>query len=131
MKNGGYQDMKRFLLLTLILPVIFLVSCGSSSVEQITAIEAKTMMDNDSSIVLVDVRTLSEYNEEHIPGAILLTLDYISSEAENVIPDKSATYIIYCRSGNRSATASAELARMGYEHIYDMGGIIDWPYDTV
>jgi rhodanese-related sulfurtransferase len=134
--------MKRLLLLLLALPIIFLVSCGNSSLEQttvatnntfevITASDAKDMMDNDSTIILVDVRELFEYQSEHIPGATLLPLGNIGSEAGSVLPDKSATYIIYCRSGNRSNTASQQLVDLGYESIYDMGGIIDWPYDTV
>ncbi len=122
--------MKKFMLLALFIPFLFLVSC-SSSVTKITAQEAKSMMDSDSSIVLVDVRTAEEYNDEHIPNAILLPLDDIEDKADNVISDKNGIYIIYCRSGNRSATASSQLASMGYENIYDMGGIIDWPYDTV
>jgi phage shock protein E len=47
-----------------------------------------------------------------------------------MIPDKEATYIIYCRSGNRSATAAQQLIDLGYQNVYDMGGIIDWPYET-
>jgi rhodanese-related sulfurtransferase len=48
-----------------------------------------------------------------------------------VIPDKNATYYIYCRSGNRSAIAATELVIMGYMNVYDMGGIQDWPYETI
>lgn len=129
--------MKKFLLLMLVLPIVFFVSCGSSSsevistFEVITASEAKNMMDNDSSIVLVDVRELYEYEAEHISGATLLPLSEIETKATTVLPDKTVTYIIYCRSGNRSNTASQQLVDMGYKSIYDMGGIIDWPYDTV
>ncbi|MBN2876778.1 MAG: rhodanese-like domain-containing protein [Bacilli bacterium] len=122
--------MKKLMLFALIIPFLFLVSC-SASVRDISPQEAKSMMDNDSSIVLVDVRTAEEYNDEHIPSAILLPLDTIQANASKVLPDKNATYIIYCRSGNRSADASSQLASMGYKNIYDMGGIIYWPYDTV
>jgi phage shock protein E len=122
--------MKKLLLFTLLIPLLFIVSCGSGY-HVITPQEGKAMLDNDSSIVLVDVRTASEYNEEHIPHAILLPVDEIESRADKVIPDQSATYIIYCRSGNRSAQASQILSDLGYKNIYDMGGIIDWPYDTV
>jgi rhodanese-related sulfurtransferase len=47
-----------------------------------------------------------------------------------MMPDMEATYIVYCRSGNRSATAAQMLIDLGYQNIYDMGGIIDWPYET-
>jgi len=101
------------------------------SFEVISATEAKTMLDNDDSIILLDVRTQSEYDTEHIAGATLLPLDQISANASDVIPDKNATYIVYCRSGNRSNQASQILVDLGYSSIYDMGGIINWPYDTV
>ncbi|MBI9009412.1 MAG: rhodanese-like domain-containing protein [Tenericutes bacterium] len=123
--------MKKLLFVLLVLPVIFLVSCGSNSFEVITAGVGKEMMDNDSTIVLVDVREPSEYQEEHIPGAILLSLGDIDSRAETVLEDKTVTYIVYCRSGNRSNEAAQKLVALGYESIYDMGGIIDWPYTTV
>ncbi len=114
-----------------VLPLIWLFACSTSGVNVISAAEGKAMMDADDTIVLIDVRTQAEYNEEHIPGALLLPLDTIESNAETFIPNKELTYIIYCRSGNRSQQASIILIDLGYEHIYDMGGIIDWPYDTV
>ncbi len=124
--------MKKILLVLTVVLSIFLVSCGSSSgVQNITAAEAKTMRDNDSSVIFVDVREQYEYDAEHIQAAILLPLATIDTDAVNVIPDKTAVYIIYCRSGNRSATGSQALIDLGYENIYDMGGIIDWPYGTV
>ncbi len=124
--------MKKGLLLLIAFITIFMVSCsGGNGFETISAAEAKTMMDADSSIILLDVRTASEYNEEHIEGASLLPLDDIEATASKVISNKTATYIVYCRSGNRSNQASEILVDLGYENIYDMGGIIDWPYDTV
>ena len=124
--------MKKGLLLLIAFFTIFMVSCSDrTGFEVISAIEGKAMMDEDASIILLDVRTSVEYNNEHIEGAMLLTLDNIEATANRVIPDKTATYIIYCRSGNRSNQASELLVDMGYENIYDMGGIIDWPYDIV
>ncbi|XMB72650.1 rhodanese-like domain-containing protein [Mycoplasmatota bacterium WC30] len=124
--------MKKSLLLLITFFTIFLVSCsGGTGFETISAAEGKIMMDEDASIILLDVRTASEYNEEHIEGARLFPLDDIETTASKVISDKTATYIIYCRSGNRSNQASQLLVDMGYENIYDMGGIINWPYDTV
>ncbi len=123
--------MKKYLLLMMTLLTVFLVSCQSTTYETISASVAKSMMDNDSSIILVDVRTQEEYDKEHIQDAVLLPLDSIETDADEVIPDKSAVYIIYCRSGNRSQTASELLVSLGYENIYDMGGIIYWPYATV
>jgi len=61
---------------------------------------------------------------------VLLPLDDIPQQAESVLPDKDATIIIYCRSGRRSAIAAEELLNMGYKNVYDLGGILDWPYET-
>ena len=97
----------------------------------ITAEQGKAMLDEDSTIILVDVRTTEEFQEEHIPGAILVPIDELETLAPEMMPDKEATYIVYCRSGNRSATAAQQLVDWGYKNIYDMGGIIDWPYETV
>lgn len=125
-------------LLALLIAVAF-TGCGTTkepadaeipSVVNITAEEGKTMMEEDATIILVDVRTEDEYKEEHIPGALLLPVDNLESLAPEMISDKEAVYIIYCRSGNRSATAAQQLIDLGYQNIYDMGGIIDWPYET-
>ena len=126
---------KVFLILFLML---VLVSCGSTTSNnsdyaptKISAETAKEMLDQNSEIILVDVRTKSEYDEGHIEGALLLPLDTISEDAQDKIPNKNKIYIIYCRSGNRSNTASNLLTSMGYAFVYDMGGIIDWPYEIV
>ena len=104
---------------------------GKPTVTNITAEQGKDMMSQDEGIVLVDVRTEAEFTEEHIPGSILVPVDELASLAPEMMPDKEAAYIIYCRSGNRSASAAQQLIDMGYQKIYDMGGIIDWPYETV
>ena len=50
--------------------------------------------------------------------------------AAEVIPEKDSTVLVYCRSGNRSKTASSTLAELGYTNIYEFGGINTWPYET-
>lgn len=100
------------------------------NVVNLTAEEGKAMMEEDPAIILVDVKTQEEYTEEHIPGALLVPVEELESLAPDLISDKEATYIVYCRSGNRSATAAQLLIDLGYKNIYDMGGIIDWPYET-
>ncbi len=123
--------MKKILLLIAILPMLFIISCGSQSFEVISAREAKDMLDNDSSIVLIDVREQDEYLDEHIPNAVLLPLGELESRLVGKYPDKSTTFIIYCRSGNRSNEAAEIFVELGYTNVYDMGGIIDWPYTTI
>lgn len=83
--------------------------------------------------LLLDVRTLQEFNEVRIPGAVLLPVDRIdaATAAAAIGPWKDRTVIVYCRSGNRSRSAVSALARLGYTKLYDLGGIIDWPYETV
>ncbi len=132
--------MKKNSMIILIIFFIALVGCSNannlnnkdeevSKVTKITAEEAKNRLDNEKNIILVDVRTPEEYKTEHIKDAILLPLDIINEKAGEVIPDIDAIYFVYCRSGNRSATASAILVEMGYKNIFDLGGIIDWPYE--
>ncbi len=117
--------------------LIALVSCAeATTIEQnepqlINATTGKTMMDENPDIILVDVRTQSEFDEGHIEGALLLPLDSLSSNAQKVLKDKTAIIIVYCRSGNRSATAIDLLYDLGYANLYDMGGIINWPYGIV
>ena len=113
---------------------LLLGGCGgtpaNATYQQITQAEAKEMMDTQEVIVL-DVREQSEYASGHIPGAVLLPVGTISEEtASEVIPDKAATVLVYCRSGNRSKTAAAKLAELGYTAIYEFGGITTWPYAT-
>jgi len=104
---------------------------ADSSPKTISAAEGKAMMEDDENIILIDVRTESEYLESHIAGAILVPLDDISTLASQKMSDLNATYIVYCRSGRRSAEAVALLDEMGYTSLYDMGGIINWSYGTV
>lgn len=93
--------------------------------------EAKQMMDEDEDVIVVDVRTEEEYAAGHIPGALLIPNETIEGEMPALLPDSSATILIYCRSGNRSMQASVKLLEMGYDYIYDFGGINGWPYDIV
>ena len=92
--------------------------------------EAKINLDADKSIILLDVRTPEEYADVHIPGSILIPLDTLQNAAEKKLTNKDATIYVYCRSGNRSASASKILADLGYKNIYNIGGIATWPYET-
>lgn len=96
---------------------------------KISAAEAKEMMDQ-SEVTIVDVRTLQEYKGGHVPGAINIPNEEILDTEPELLKDKDATLLVYCRSGVRSKDASDKLVRMGYKNVYDFGGIIDWNYDT-
>ena len=80
---------------------------------------------------MLDVREQSEYDAGHIPGAVLLPSGSVQQMAADVLPDKDAKILVYCRSGNRSRTAANVLVSLGYTQVYDFGGIINWPYDVV
>lgn len=125
--------MKRILPLLLFL-LSLLTGCGGNasdtSYHQITQEAAKQMMDTQEVIIL-DVREQEEYDSGHIPGAVLLPVGTIDeTTAAEVIPKKDSTVLVYCRSGNRSKTASSALAELGYTNIYEFGGINTWPYET-
>lgn len=96
----------------------------------IEAQEAKKMIDA-GDVIIVDVRTDAEYAEKHIPDAINIPVESITAEKPDQLPDLDQTILVYCRTGIRAAAASKKLAEIGYTKIYDMGGIVDWPYDTV
>ena len=98
--------------------------------EQITAEDAKKIMDSGEKFILLDTREQEEFDDEHIPGAILIPYTEITSKAEKMIPDKSQLILVYCRSGRRSKIASESLAMLGYINVKEFGGIIDWPYET-
>lgn len=116
--------------------LLLLTGCGAGGAseekgyQQISQEEAKEMMDNQEVLIL-DVREQDEYDSGHIPGAVLLPVGSITVEtAAEVIPEKDATVLVYCRSGNRSKTAAKALAELGYTGIYEFGGITTWPYDV-
>jgi len=125
--------MKR--MIPLLLSLLLLAGCGGnaaseSTYQQITQEEAKEMMDTQE-VVILDVREQDEYDSGHVPGAVLLPVGTIDeTTAAQVIPEKDSTVLVYCRSGNRSKTASAALADLGYTNIYEFGGINTWPYET-
>ncbi|MCD8157525.1 MAG: rhodanese-like domain-containing protein [Clostridiales bacterium] len=93
--------------------------------------EAKKLLDGDKNLILVDVRTKEEFEESYIEGARLLPLDEIEERAGEVLPDKNRQVMVYCQSGKRSKAAAEFLDNMGYKHIYDMGGLIDWPFELI
>ena len=98
--------------------------------EQITAEDAKKLMDTESDFIIVDARTEEEFAEGHIPGAILIPEYEIADRAPAELPDKDQLILVYCRSGRRSKIASQALADLGYTNVKEFGGIIGWPYEV-
>ncbi len=103
----------------------------SLTYEQITAEQAKTIMDTEKDYIIIDARTEEEFAEGHIKNAILIPEYEIAERAEKELPDKEQLILVYCRSGRRSKIASEELVKLGYTNVKEFGGIIDWPYEVV
>ncbi len=146
--------MKKLLYITSILLCILLSACGEATsigiiggsdgptsilvsekgekemYKQITAEEAKKIMDSGEDYILLDVREQDEFDAGHIPGAILIPYTEIERKAESLLPDKNKQILVYCRSGRRSKIASESLAKLGYANVKEFGGIIDWHYEV-
>ena len=121
----------------LLLAVLFLTACGQDNENgqgavyvNITAVEAKQIMDSEKGYIILDVRTQEEYDQGHIPGAIVISHEEITEKAEEVLTDKDKLILVYCRSGRRSKLAAEALVELGYTNIKEFGGIIDWPYEV-
>ena len=121
----------------IILAMMLLTACGQKkenapegSYMNITAQQAKEIMDTEDGYVILDTRTQEEYNQGHIPNAILIPYDEILEKAETVLTDKNQLILVYCRSGRRSKLAAEDLVKLGYTNIKEFGGILDWPYEV-
>ena len=122
----------------ILLAVLLLAGCGQGTKEtmqeavyvNITAEQAKEIMDTQEGYIILDTRTQGEYDESRIPGAILIPHDEILAKAESQLPDKNQLILVYCRSGRRSKLAAEDFVKLGYTNIKEFGGIIDWPYEV-
>lgn len=124
-------------LILLFLAMMLLAACGQDKENSqeagyvnITAEQAKGIMDSQEDYIILDVRTQDEFDESHIPGAVLIPHDEITEKAEDLLTDKDQLILVYCRSGRRSKLAAEALVELGYTNIKEFGGIIDWPYET-
>ena len=124
-------------LVFLLLAVMMLTACGQDKENyqgavyvNITAEEAKQIMDTEEGYIILDVREQNEYDAGHIPGAIVISHEEITEKAEEMLTDKDQLILVYCRSGRRSKIAAEALVELGYTNIKEFGGIIDWPYEV-
>ena len=124
-------------LICILLAMLLLTACGQTTQEDqgaaymnITAQEAKEIMDTQEGYIILDTRAQYEYDEKHIPGAIVIPHDEILEKAESILTDKDQLILVYCRSGRRSKLAAEDLVKLGYTNIKEFGGIIDWPYEV-
>ena len=115
----------------LLLAVMMLTACGQNKENDqgavyvnITAEEAKQIMDTEEGYIILDVRTQEEYDLGHIPGATVISHEEIAEKAEKVLTDKDQLILVYCRSGRRSKLAAEALVELGYTNIKEFGGIL-------
>lgn len=87
--------------------------------------EIEKMMKEDKNIKLIDVRSLQEYKEEHLKGAINISVYEMQNKVENIVKDKNSIIIVYCKSGKRSMKAKLILENLGYKNVYNMEGGLD------
>jgi rhodanese-related sulfurtransferase len=105
-----------------------LAGCSSSNeaTKKVDPVEFSEVIAQPGVIIL-DVRTPEEFNAGHIANAININMADSNFSSEVSKLDKNATVAVYCRSANRSAVATKEMAELGFTDMYDMqGGIIDW-----
>ena len=123
-------------LILFLLAMMLLTACGQDKENSqeagyvnITAEQAKEIMDSQEDYIILDVRTQDEFDESRIPGAILIPHDEITEKAEDLLTNKDQLILVYCRSGRRSKIAAEALVKLGYTNIKEFGGILDWPYE--
>lgn len=117
------------------LVALFFMFGGGQRYKSLTQEEAAKIMESDHDCIILDVRTQTEYESGHIPGAVCLPIDDIHENAESVqatLPDKHQVLLIYCYAGRRAVEAAQLLSSMGYRNAYEFGGIVDWkgPVET-
>ena len=129
---------KTYFIISLLFVLLFCVSACAPNEKNATASStdkaytkisqdvAKDMILKDGSLVIVDVRTKSEYEQGHIPGAVLIPNESITDRKPELLPDMNQVILVYCRSGNRSKQAAQKLANMGYKKVCEFGGINTW-----
>lgn len=118
-------------ILAIILSVSIVSGCLSSikpsekaEYVDVSVQKGREMIDT-GEVFLLDVRTQEEYNEGHIPGSTLIPVQELETRLNELPQNKKI--LVYCRSGNRSATASEILIRNGFTQIFNMkGGITEW-----
>lgn len=122
-------------LIPLFAALLLIAGCAAPAQEsgyrQVTAEEAIALMEKESGYIILDVRTVQEYSEKHIPKAVNIPNESIGTEDLPALPDKNQLILVYCRSGNRSKQASEKLAALGYTNVVEFGGINSWPGETV
>lgn len=105
-------------------------SCQAQKSDKIVKLDAQTFSEkiqNHAGIQLLDVRTVEEYNSQHIMDAKNINWLGADFEQKTIVFNKSKPIFVYCKSGGRSSKAAAKLAELGFTKIYELdGGMISW-----
>ena len=100
-----------------------------SNSSQLSQDQAYNQLKNDSSILLVDVRTVEEFNDDgHIQASINIPLHTLPNQVAKMLPNKDAKIFVICYSGARASDAVNYLKRLGYTNVYNIGGVATWRY---
>ncbi|MBO8171368.1 MAG: rhodanese-like domain-containing protein [Bacillaceae bacterium] len=123
------KKITKFMVLPFIALLLLMAGCSQENgYDNVNVEEAKELIDS-GEVVVLDVRTEPEFEQGHIPGAQLYPLQQIDQWSGQLDPDQ--TYVVVCRSGNRSTQASEYLSEKGFKNIYNMtGGMNEWTYET-
>ncbi len=117
--------MKKFLLLLIFM--LTMSGCGGGNdYKHLGTNEAMQIIKTDKSVLVLDVRTIDEYEKKHIPNAVLLPLDEIQKKNFTSLTDKKQKILVYCWTGRRAENAAKLLAENGYENVFEFGGLVDW-----
>jgi len=125
--------MKKAIIIVIILLVIgFLLPNSEASTRVYQTISTEDVYDkiNNKTYKIIDVRSIAEYSQGHIENSINISLSNIN-KIEEYLKDKDTKIIVYCNSGSRSKEAAEQLLSLGYNNVYDMGGINNWEYELV
>ena len=96
---------------------------------QLSQDQAYTQLQNDASIILVDVRTVEEYDDDgHIDGSLNIPLHTLPNAVAKALPNKDAKIFVICYSGARASDAVNYLKRLGYTNVFNIGGVATWRY---
>ena len=121
--------MKYFKIIVAVL-MLSLWSCQSQKSENVELLDAKSFSEkihNKEEVQLVDVRTPEEFKEQHIDNATNINWNDANFEQQVSNLDKSKPVYVYCKSGGRSAKATAKLSEMGFTNVYELdGGMLSW-----
>ena len=139
MKELREIKMKKLLFFALIIVIIGIVIFlnknkkieKDNTIKHVSMDDIVQIMNENTDYIILDVRTISEYNQGHIPNAICIPNETINEDIINELTNKNQMILIYCRSGRRSKEAAEKLKQLGYTNLIEFGGIIDWKGETV